>query len=92
MRGHTDTLIKKISFKLCALLALTISSRTLGLHHLEIRNTGKTDNKGNLHFHKLHKSWRKGKPLPSLPVHAPPDEEQWVTKSLVRYLEAAKNR
>ena len=45
------------------------------------------------HFHKLHKSWMKGKPRPSLTVYAySPDKQLCVVQTLSRYLEMTKDR
>ena len=74
-------------------LALTTSSRASGLHHLDIRYMVNSGDKVVFHFHKLHKSWRKGKPPPSLTLYAySPDEELCVVRTLVRYLEVTENR
>ena len=92
--GETDRLgEKKLSLKLCMLLALTTSSRASGIHHLDIRFMINTGDKVTFHFHKLHKSWRKGKPLPSLTVYAySPDKKLCVMQTLNRYLEMTKDR
>ena len=69
--GETDKLgEKKLNVKLCIRATLTTSSRASGIHHLEIRFMVNTGDKVTFHFHKLHKCWRKGKPPPSLTVHA----------------------
>ena len=86
---------KELSLKLCMLLALTTSSTASGIHHLGIRfmfmvNTG---DKVTFHFHKLHKSWRKGKPPPSLTVYAYSSDKQWCVVQIInRYLEMTKSR
>ena len=86
---------KELSLKLCMLLALTTSSTASGIHHLGIRfmfmvNTG---DKVTFHFHKLHKSWRKGKPPPSLTVYAYSSDKQWYVVQIInRYLEMTKSR
>ena len=75
------------------ILVLTTSSRSSGIHYLDIRFTVNTGDKVTFHFHKLHKSWRKGKPQPSLTVHAySPNKQLCVVQTLNRYLEMAKDR
>ena len=46
------------------------------IHHLDIRFMVNTGDKATFHFHKLHKSWRKGKSPPSLAVHAYSSDKQ----------------
>ena len=75
------------------LLALTTSSRASVIHHLDIRFTLNTSDKVTFHFHKLHKSWRKGKSSPSLTLYAySPDKQLCVVQTLYRYLDMTKNR
>ena len=75
------------------LLALTTSSRDSGIHHLNIRFMVNTGDKVTFHFHKFHKSWRKGKPSPFLTVYAySPDKQLCVVQTLNRYLEITKDR
>ena len=57
---------KGISLNLCMLLALAPSSRVSEIHHLDIRFMVNTAEKVTFHFHKLYKSWWKGKPQSSL--------------------------
>ena len=65
--GETDRLGGKgISLNLCMLLTLATSSRVSVIHHPDIRFMVNTPEKVTFHFHKLHKSWRKGKPPSSL--------------------------
>ena len=92
--GETDRLgEKELSLKLCMPLTLTTSSRGSGIHHLDIRFMVNTSDKVTFHFHKLHKSWRKGKPPPSLTVHSySPDKQLCVVQTLNRYLEMTKDR
>ena len=92
--GKTDRLGgKELSLKLCMLFALTTSSRTSGIHHLDIRFMLNTEHKVTFHFHKLHKNWRKGKPPPSLTVYTySPDKQLCVVQTLNRYLEMTKDR
>ena len=52
-----------------------------------------TGDKATFHFHKLHKSWRKGDPPPSLTVYAySSDKQLYVVQTLNRYLEMMKDR
>ena len=92
--GDTDTLAgKEVTLKLCMLMALITTSRALGLHHLDIRYMVHTENKATFHFHKLHKSWRRGNPPPSLDMYAyHADKELCVIHTLDRYLELTKER
>ena len=57
---------KDLTFKLTMLLALTSASRTLGLHHLDIRYMGKVADCVVFAYGKLHKSWRKGQKPPQV--------------------------
>ena len=59
---------QELAYKLCMLLSLTTASRVLGLQHLDIRYMTKEDKKVTFYFAKLHKSWCKGKPTPSLTI------------------------
>ena len=52
-----------LTYKLCMLLSL---NRVSGLQYLDIRYMTRGDNKVKFYFAKLYKSWREGKPLPSL--------------------------
>ena len=75
------------------LLALTKSSRASGKHLLDIRFMVNAGDKVTFHFNKLHKSWRKGKPPPSLTVYAnSPDKQLCMVQTLNRYLEMTKDR
>ena len=92
--GETDILgEKKLSLKLRMLLALTRSSRASGIHHLNIRFMLNTGDKVTFHSHKLHESWRKGKPPPCLTVYVYSlDKQLCVVQTLNRYLEMTKDR
>ena len=71
---------KELSLKLCILLALT-TSRASGIHPLDIRFMANIGDTVTFHFLKLHKSWIKGKPQPSLTVYAySPDKQLCVYK------------
>ena len=67
---------KKLNLKLCMLLALTTSSMASGIHHLDIGFMVNISDEVEFHFHKLHKSWRKGKPPPSLTMYAYSPDKQ----------------
>ena len=58
------------------LLDLTKSSRASGRHHLDIRFVVNNGDKVTVRFHKLHKSWRKGKSPPSVTVYAYSPDKQ----------------
>ena len=67
--GSTDTLPgREISLKLCMLLART-TTRDSSLHHLDIRYIVNTGDSFTFYFHKLHKSWKKGKASPSVTTY-----------------------
>ena len=57
---------KLLTFKLVMLLALTSASRASAIHHLDIRYKYEYHEKYVFKFHKLHKSWRFGKPIPEV--------------------------
>ena len=45
------------------------------------------------HFHKFHKSWRKGEPPPSFTVYAfSPDKQFCVVQTLNKHLHMTKDR
>ena len=92
--GEADILGgKELSLKFCMLLALTTSSRASGIHHLDIKFMVNSGDKLTFHFHKLHKSWRKGKPPSSITVYAhSPDKQLCVVQTLNRYLEMTKDK
>ena len=50
------------------LIALTSASRASALHHFDIPYMVRIPHKCIFTFHKLHKSWGKGAPLPQLCV------------------------
>ena len=67
----TDTLSEReLNLKLFVSLARTIASSSSSLHHLYIRYLVNTGSKVTFHFHKLHKSWKKGKAPPSVTVYS----------------------
>ena len=75
------------------LLSLTAASRTSGLQLLDIRYMAKGDNKVASYFAKLDKSWRKGKPPPSLTIIGFPEDPQLcIIETLDTYLDRPKDR
>ena len=75
------------------LLSLTTASRVSGLQHLDIMYMEKRDNKVTFYFAKLHKSWHKGKPPPSLTnIGFPEDPQLCVIETLDTYLDRTKDR
>ena len=65
------------------LLALTAASMPSGVHHMDIGFIVNTGDKVTFHFHKLHISWRKEKPAPSLAVYAySPDKQLCLIQTL----------
>ena len=70
---------------------LTTSSRTSSLHYLDIRYMISTGDKVTFHFHKLHKSWRKGNASPSLTIYSySADKELCMVKTLTRYVDVTE--
>ena len=65
-----------MTYNLRILLSLTTTSRVLRLRHLDIRYMTKGNDKVAFYFAKLHMSWRKGKPLPSLTIIGFPEDSQ----------------
>ena len=86
MWGETDRLGgKERSLKLYMVLFPTRTSRASGIHHLDIVSMLNASDKVTFHFHKLYKSWRKGKSLPSLAVYAySPDKQPCLVQTLNR--------
>ena len=75
------------------LLLLTTASRASGLQLLDIRYMAKGDNKVASYFAKLDKSWRKGKPPPSLTIIGFPEDPQLcIIETLDTYLDRSKDR
>ena len=64
------------------LLDLTKSSMASGIRHLDIRFMVNNSGKVTVRFHKLHKSWRKGKPPPSVTVYAYSPDKQLCGPSI----------
>ena len=84
---------QELTYKLSVLLSLTTASGASGLQHLDIRYMTKGGNKVTFYFAKLHKSWRKGKPPPSLTIIGFPEDPQLcVTETLDTYLDRTKDR
>ena len=94
MWSETDRLGgKERSLKLCIVLFPTRTSRASGIHHLDIVSMLHASDKVTFHFHKLHKSLRKGKSLPSLAVYAySPDKQPCLIQTLNRELEMTKDK
>ena len=75
------------------LLSLTTASPVSGLQHLDIRYMTKGDNKVTFYYAKLDKSWRKGKPAPSLKmIGFHEDLKLCVIETLGTYLDRTKDR
>ena len=72
-------------------MLLILTTRASEEHHLDIRFIVNTGDKITLHFHKLHKTWRK--PPPSLTAHAySPDKQLFVVQTINRYSEMTKDK
>ena len=83
---------QELTYTLCMLLSLTTASCVSGLEHLDIRYMRKGDNKVTLYFAKLHKSWRRGKPPPSLTIIGFSEDSQLcVIETLDTYLDRTKD-
>ena len=67
---NEDLSDKYLTYKLTMLLALTLTSRVLGLQHLDIRFMTKGTNNYVFTFGKFHKAWRKRKSPPLLKVYS----------------------
>ena len=84
---------QELTYKLCMLLSLTTASRVSGLQLLDIRYMTKGDNKVTFCFARLHKSWRKGKPLLLLTIIGFSEDPQLcVTEILDMSLDRTKDR
>ena len=84
---------QELTYKLCLLLSLTTASRVSGLQHPDMRYMAKGNNRVTFYFAKLHKSWRKGKPPPSLTsICFTEDPQLCVIETLDTYLDRTKDR
>ena len=73
------------------LFALNTSPRASGIQHMDIKFMVNTGGNVKLHFHKLHKSWKK--PPPSLTVCTySPEKQLCVIQTLNSYFEMTKDR
>ena len=75
---------KNLTLKLTTLLALTSSSRASAIHHLNINFMITTEKFVQFTFHKLHKSWRRGKAPPNLTYYAFPADPELCFKNSSR--------
>ena len=57
---------KDLTHKLAVLMALSSASRASLLQHLNIKFMARNDMSYKFYFHKLHKSWRRGKVPPTI--------------------------
>ena len=57
---------KYLTYKIAILMALTSASRASAMHCLDVRFIVKSEDAYIFTFHKLHKSWKKGKAPPKL--------------------------
>ena len=72
-------------------MALTSTSRASAMHCLDVRFIVKSEDVYIFTFHKLHKSWRKGKAPPRLYFHEyPKDQELCVVSALNMYLKRTR--
>ena len=78
---------KQLTYKVTILLAFTSASRASTIHHLDTRFMTRTDNRYQFTFHKLHKSWRRGKPPPTIEFYGfKEDKELCIVTTLDEYL------
>ena len=61
---------KDLTHKLPVLIALSSSSRSSSLQHLNIKFMARNDMPHKFYFQKLDKSWRRGKVLPTVSYQA----------------------
>ena len=61
MKNNENLSGKYLAYKLMILMPLTFTSRVSAIHCLDVRFTFKSEDAYIFTFHKLHKSWRKGK-------------------------------
>ena len=61
---------KDLTHKLTVLMALSSASRASSLQHLNIKFMARNDMSYKFYFHKLHKSWRRGKAPPIISYQA----------------------
>ena len=67
---------KYLTYKLVILMVLTSTSRASAMHCLDVRFMVKSEDVYIFTFHKLHKSWRKGKAPPRLYFHEYPKDQE----------------
>ena len=73
------------------LMALTSASRASAMHCLDVRFMVKSEDAYFFTFHKLHKSWRKGKSPPKpCSYKYPKDQKLCVVSALDEYLKHTK--
>ena len=78
---------KYLTYKLLILMVLTSVSRASAMLCLDVRTVVKSEDPYIFTFHKLHKSWRKGKAPPKLYFYKyPKDQELCVVSALNEYL------
>ena len=74
------------------LMALISASRASAIHHLDIRYMVKGNGKYVSKFHRLHKSWLCGKPIPSLELHEySEDKSLYVVTTIDEYIKRTVN-
>ena len=78
---------KQLTYKVTILLAFTSASRASTIHHLDTRFMTRTDNRYQFTFHKIHKSWRREKPSPTIEFYGfKEDKELCIVTTLDEYL------
>ena len=78
---------KYLTYKSVILMALSSASRASAMHCLDVRFMVKSEDSYIFTFHKLHKSWRKGKAPPKLYFYKyPKDQELCVVSAVNEHL------
>ena len=91
--GYSEDLSDKLlTLRLVILMGLTSASRASAIHHLDIRYVVKGNGEHVFKFHRLHKSWRCGKPIPSLGFHEySEDKSLCVATTIDEYIKRTVN-
>ena len=66
MFDNSQLLDKDLTHKLSVFMVLSSTFRVSSLQHLNIKFMTRNDMSYNFYFHKLHKSWRRGKAPPAI--------------------------
>ena len=87
MSDNSQLSDKDLRHKLTVLMALSFASRASSIQHVNIKFQARNDTPYKFYFHKLHKSWRRGKAPPTISYQAHrQDPKLSVTKTLDEYI------